>query len=280
MEPTFSPVSRPDLSAAMTQANNIEFTFTTQNYLLNRKPDFTVYLYNVSEQSFEISRPPLIRKLSIPAKKAGERFAFVTSLPSPILMPKPSVDSGEIGIDAMDGRRLAMDIVNPDNTGIDQEAALDPRQIVSTGVNLGLRGVFWSLNSPDKVTEEEVNRAVKRMEKRYLQALEEARAVEVSNPAALSTFLTPEHHAAADYWGEEHSWHGKRSRPVDCELCGTRLKGDVAFHRLEDGTMCVRNWDKAVKAGARTKAQAYEATEDLKYAPAAVPEPVVTTPSV
>jgi hypothetical protein len=36
---------------------------------------------------------------------------------------------------------------------------------------------------------------------------------------------------------------------------------------MEGGGICVGDWDKAIKAGARSRAQAYEATEDEKYAP-------------
>jgi hypothetical protein len=36
---------------------------------------------------------------------------------------------------------------------------------------------------------------------------------------------------------------------------------------MDGGGLCVGDWDAAIKAGVRSRAQAYEATEDDKYAP-------------
>lgn len=302
MEPVLATVgtSRKDLSEGMAigsaRAKGLDNQFTTQNYLLNRKPDFTVYLYNVSESKFEVSRPPVIVNFIIPGrsglglnpysledlmKNGGnkERYILATSFPSPLVTPKPSTDSSEIGFDAIDTRRFAMDIVNPENIGIDQDAILDPKDIKSKGNNLGAKGVFFSLNNPP--TEQEVNAAINRMEAGYRALLEEARATEISNPALLSATLSPEHHAAAEYFGESFSWHGKKVKTEACENCGDRVKAGSAFHKTDEGGMCIRDWKRAVKAGVRTKAQAFEATEDPQYAPAQPPAPAApVTPAV
>lgn len=271
---TSAPISRPDLSYGMNRANNVEFTFTTQNYFLNRKPDFVVHMYNIAEQEYKVSRPPLIRIMTIPARKRGERFAYVTSLPSPVIELKPNVDSGESDVVPLDARRLATDIVNPENTGIDQNIVVDSRKVISQGNNLSVRGVFWSLIGPEEAKtgqnaqfEKDYDAALKRLEKHYNFILEEAKSVEVSSPGDLSKYLRPEHHAAADYYGLEFSWHGKRSRPMDCPNCGTRVKEGIAFH-VVDGELCVIDWERTVKAGKRTREQAFEATGDPKFAPA------------
>jgi hypothetical protein len=275
---------------ALDRANNFAPTFTTENYLLNRKPDFLVYLYNVSDMTFKVSRPPTIREMTIPGKngaglnpdmlekmkaagllKGQEDYILVTKFPSPMVTSKSSTDSDTLDFSAIDGRRFVMDLVNPDNLGIDQDAVISNR--TGIGNDLGAKGVFWSLNYPP--TEEEVAKAKNRMERFLQKKLDEARAVETSNPAGLADFLTPEHHAAAEYYGEDTSWHGKRSRPVDCEQCGTRLKSDLAFHKLDDGLLCVRNVAKALKAGVITRAKAYEMTGDVQYAPQAPVAPAV-----
>jgi hypothetical protein len=293
MEATLGkPESRKDLSEGMARgsqaAAGLDNQFTTQNYLLNRRPDFIVYLYNVSESSFEVSRPPVMQRFVIPGrsglglsahslqdliKNGGnkERYILATSFPSPLVTPKPSTDSSEIGFDAIDTRRFAMDIVNPDNIGIDQDAILDPKDIKSKGNNLGAKGVFFSLNNPP--TEPEVNAAVNRMEAGYRALLEEARAIEVSSPKDLSSILSPEHHAAAEYFGESFTWHGKKIKTEACENCGDRVKAGSAFHKTDEGGMCIRDWRRAVKAGVRTKAQAFEATEDPYFAPQQPPTP-------
>lgn len=288
------PVSRPDLSAGMSRGNNIDFQFTTQNYLYNRDPEFYVYLYNVSEQTFEISRPPLIRNAKFVGRKPGstDRYVLVGRLPQPLLIPKGNVDSNEIDVVPQDSRVFAMDIINPDNRTLDQDAFIDPKNITSQGNNHGAKGLFWSLNGPgakpsrynpnpqELPTEAEVIAAVKRMEAYYKYLLEQARACEVSKPADLQNLIGPEHHIAADYFGEEHSWHGKRARTDFCPNCGERIKTGAAFHKTEEGTLCILNWDKAVKSGVRTRQQAFEATGDEKYAPmVSTPAPDVPAPS-
>ena len=93
-----NPISRPDLSSGMNRANNQDWIFTTQNYLLNKNPDYFIYLYNVSQMDHEVSRPPLVRKMVIQARKSNEKYALVTRLPQPLVIPKGNVDSSEIDI--------------------------------------------------------------------------------------------------------------------------------------------------------------------------------------
>ena len=258
MEATASnPISRPDLSAAQGRAHNQDFNFTAQHYLLNRTPEFLLYLYNVSEQTFTVSRPPIIREMKIPGRKAGERYALATHLPQPLLTPKGNVDSNEVDILALDTRRFLTDVINPDNLGINQDAHVAMKERTSQGNDLGQKGVFWSFNNPP--LEEEVDRAYQRMEQYYQFLIEQATTVEVSAPATLKDVLTPEHHAACDYFGEEHSWHAKRSRPMDCPNCGEKIKAGSAFHKTDEGVLCIINWERAIKAGVRTRKQAIEA---------------------
>ena len=264
MEATVSsPVQRQDLSESMTRANNVDWAFTTANYLLNRAPDFFVYIFNLSKQEFKVSRPPILRELIIPARKEGEKYTLVTKLPSPLLVPKGNVDSNEIDINAMDTRRFATDIVNPDNLGIDQDAVIV--KPTGQGNNLGAYGVFWSLNATP--TDAEIKAATVRMEKNYRRLLEEARAVEVSRPKDLVDTLSPAHHMAADYFHETFSWHSKPVHKENCPRCGTPATVGAPFHALEGGGLCVGDWDAAIRAGVRSRAQAFEATEDNKYAP-------------
>ena len=250
-----TPVYNPNLSESMTKSNNQHFNFTLQDYLYGRKPDFYVYLYNVSEQSFDVFRPPLFANIHIPGRKRGEDYARVARFPSPLLAPQGSVDSDEISTNVMDTRRVVMDICNPDNLGFDQNTVIaKPSNI---GNNLSAKGVFWSLN--ETPTKEEVDAAVKRMEGYYNKVMEKMKALETSDPKGLLDMLGPEAHSAADYFGIETSWHGKRSRPMDCPNCGERIKSGVAFHKSEEGSLCVINWVRTVKAGARSIQQAIDA---------------------
>ena len=258
-----TPTSRPDLSDGMIRANNVDWTFTTANYLLNRAPDFFVYIFNIAKQSYTVSRPPVLKAMVIPARKDGEKYALATKLPSPLLIPKGNVDSNEIDINAMDTRRFAMDCINPDNLGIDQDAVIT--SLTNQGSNLGKLGVFWSLNAVP--TAQELERATGRLEKNYRFLLEEARACEVSQPAKLSELLSPAHHAAAEYFHETFSWHNKAVHKDLCPRCGGLAVVGAPFHPLEGGGMCVGDWKAAIRAGVRSRAQAFEATEDNEFAP-------------
>lgn len=250
-----SPVHNPALSEGMTRAHSHTFNFALQDYLMGRKPDYWVYLYSVSEQSFDVFRPPLLANLRITGRKPGQEYVQCARFPQPLLTPQGSVDNDEITIMPMDARRFVMDIVNPDNLSLDQDLVIaKPSNI---GNDLGKKGVFWSLNNPP--TEAEVKAARNRMEKYYNYLLEKARATETSDPKSLVEMLTPEYHAAADYFGIETSWHGKRSRPMDCPNCGDRIKVGVAFHKTEEGTLCILDWKRAVASGVRTRQQAIDA---------------------
>lgn len=264
MEATCSrPESRPQLSEGMNRANNVDWNFSTADYMLNREPDYFVYLFNLAKQEYRISRLPLIKELIIPARREGEKYALVTKLPSPFKYPKGNVDSNELDIVVIDGRRFAMDIINPDNMSLDQDAVIT--QTFTIGNNLGKLGVFWSLEA--EPSKEEIARATSRMEKHYRTLLEQARAVETSDPKQLAEILSPAHHAAADYFHETFNWHKKEVHLESCPRCSAPAKVGAPFHAIDGGGLCVGDWDAAIRAGVRSRAQAFEATEDNKYAP-------------
>ncbi len=268
-------------SQAMAAANNGSFNFNANEYLMSREPQFMVYIHSISERTYEVFRPPYFKKLILVGKKPGEKYIRCASLPHPMNVPDCNVDSSEIGIKQVDARRVAMDILNPDNLGLDQDAViLSPTSI---GNNLGEKGVFWSLN--EVPTHEELQKAQKRMEEYYRRLVDKANTTQAAEPGKLPDILTPEHLAAAAYleenFGMQFVWHTRMARLEDCAICGEKAKAGVAFHRTDDGGVCVRDWARAVKAGARTRAQAFEATEDPQWAPKAPqgepkwqPEPV------
>lgn len=250
-------------AASLSKINNIDWNFSTADYMLSRPADFFVYLFNVAKQEYKISRLPLIKDMIIPARGENEKYTLVTKLPSPFKFPKGNIDSNDIDIVVIDGRRMAMDIINPDNLSMDQDAVITGS--FSVGQNLGKLGVFWSTNA--EPTEKEVASAIRRLEVHYRTLLTEARAVEVSNPQSLSSILSPAHHAAADWFHETFTWHSKEVHKENCPRCGAPCNVGAPFHALEGGGLCVGDWDAAIKAGVRSRAQAYEATEDDKYAP-------------
>ena len=292
MEATLGNV-RPNqsLSDGMSRANNLDLNFNGNHYLMNRAPDYYVYIYNVSEQSHVVSRPPIIRSMVLLGKSPAQKVALCGRFPQPLTTMQSNVDSNEVTPLLSDCRRFVMDICNPDNLGnqpADQDAVINT--VTNVGNNLGAKGVFWSLNGPgasktgnlEEPTEDEVKRAVARMEKYYNKLVEKANTVQASKPADLPDTLTPEHHLAADYltrnFGNQFSWHQTLSRLEDCELCGTKVKAGIAFHRTDEGGICVRDWTRTVKAGAKTRAEAYDATGEEKFAPRVAPVAAPSSP--
>ncbi len=250
-------------AASLSKINNVDWNFSTADYMLSRPADFLVYLFNVAKQEYKVTRLPLIKDMIIPARGENDKYALVTTLPSPFKYPKGNIDSNDIDVVVIDGRRMAMDIINPDNLSLDQDAVITGS--FSVGQNLGKLGVFWSLN--EEPTEKEVAAATRRLEAHYRTLLTEARAVEVSNPQSLSSILSPAHHAAADWFHETFTWHSKEVHKENCPRCGAPSNVGAPFHPLEGGGLCIGSWDAAIKAGVRSRAQAYEATDDEKYAP-------------
>lgn len=143
---TVTSTHNTGLSDSMSKANNRSFNFSLQEYLYSRKPDFYVYLYNVSEQSFDVFRPPLFANVHIPGRKAKETYSIAARLPQPLLTPQGSVDSDELSTNLMDTRRVVMDMINPDNLSLDQDVVIN--NPTNVGNDLGKKGVFWSLNGP------------------------------------------------------------------------------------------------------------------------------------
>lgn len=262
------------LSQSQTRAHNEDFVYGSQNYAFSRKPDYWIYIYNISGQEHIVSRPPIVKEMKIRAALPSEKYAYVGKFPQPLNLPKGNVDSGTVDYVVEDTRRFVTDIICPDNLGITQDVIIE--NSTSGGSNdLGAKGVFWSYNGPgasengrlEEPTEAEIMAARKRMEVRYKDLLKKARAVEVSNPTKLDEYLSPEHHAAAEYFGETFSWHSKQVKADYCDQCGESIRAGAAFHQTSDGGLCIRDWDRAIKAGRVTRAMAFEATGDDKYAP-------------
>lgn len=278
------------LSNAMTRSHNQDFNFNANEYLLSRAQDFWVYIFSISERSYDIYRPPVIKQMLLVGKAPKARYALCARFPHPMNVPDANVDSSEIGIKQMNTIRFCQDVCNPDNLGTDQNSI--PSVVTSIGNNLNAKGVFWAVEkdctfAPEDTeklrpipSEKALEDAKKRMEAYYRTLVEKANTVHSAKPSDLPDLLTPEHLAAAEYlenaFGQQFAWHQRMTRLEDCDLCGEKTKAGVAFHRMEDGGICVRDWTRAVKAGARSRAQAYDATGDAQWAPRQSKAPAVT----
>lgn len=242
-------------SQKMSSSENTRFISPYLDPELTRKPEYFVYVYSVVDprpDAYHLIRncPPLVRNMRIAELQPGEKYTLVTKLPHPV--NQPDVDTQDQRINhAHNAQRVAQDIVNPENITMNQDAALRPEQTFTEGNDYGKLGVFWSLHFPP--TDEEVAKAIKRKENFYRKRLDQARALEASDPKSLYAYLSPTDHVAADYFGEEFSWHKVSRRPESCPNCGEPVKSGVAFHASAalGGVLCVIDWKRTVEAGVK-----------------------------
>ena len=150
-----------EMSESLERGSNEPFYYDFAHFgLIPVEPKDKVWIYNVSRMQHEIVGHPILSAVTFPAAKEDEDYAVVTSIPRIMRYPKSNIDNSEMEAVFEDGRRVAMDLINPDNRGLDQNQAI--QNLTSVGRNLGDKGVFWSLkNPPGKL---EVRLAKKRME--------------------------------------------------------------------------------------------------------------------
>lgn len=223
-----------------------------------RQPVAFIYVWSIVDPRPVGSKlhrrfPPLLSHVEIAELNPddGEKYKLVCRLPNP-MNQYCMRENGERYMDSHDARRLAMDIVNPDNLTLNQDFKLDPSRIFSIGNDYGRLGVFWT--TTDKPTSDDLTKAIRRKEEYYRARLQEARKLEMTNPKMLYEYLGINDHVAADYFQEEYSWHRRPERPAYCPNCGEAMKPGAAFHAMQavPGTVCVIDWRLAVKAGVKT----------------------------
>ena len=247
---------RPDLAEKFTRGLNDRALNNNIDPGAFRKPDYYVYIYSIASKKLERRIPPMIPCLILKACPADQDYIEVAKLEHPYQQADRDVDNGEVRIRFHDARKVAQDIVCPD--AVDMDSAISVES-TSSGNDYRAQGVFWSLNNPP--TAEEVKKARQRVEKYYRALLERAQTLEYTNPKELNERLNEDYHLAADYFGEEYSWHKIRTRKaptaakVECPFCGESIKSGVAFHKGEDGDLCILDWKRAYEAGKVTLKQ-------------------------
>lgn len=251
-------------SKALTRTSNPHMQPANMDPNLFRKPEYYVYIYSVVDPRPAGSpllrhQPPLTRNLRITECPRNEKYVEVCVIAHPVNQPDINPMNDQPTVYFSDAKRVAQDIVNPSNRTINQDHVTPPEQMFADGDDYGKLGVFWSLANPP--SEEEVAKAVKRKEDHYRMILNNARQMEVADPKQLLEKITITHHVAADYFGEEHSWHRTAERPAYCPNCGERIKNEkVACHPSSalGGVLCVIDWQRTVEAGLKAKADVPE----------------------
>lgn len=209
----------PKLSKLWTEAYRIDSLQNVQatQYVPGKK----IWLYNASGVEHTLTSP-LFKSVVVPANTTRNRYVMVTSFPENMLIPQLLLDVNETQWIHQDGKRAVMDLINPSNLGIDQAAK--NVHTYSLGEDYGKRGVFWSMHNPP--LKREVNAAVARMQNYYkdiiermnvyftlsAQEVEELRRLGKSHQADRKAYdlqlnITPDHHAAAEYFRFTPMWH-------------------------------------------------------------------------
>lgn len=261
---------RPDLSAPMTQNLNNHYLDNNIDPGAFRTPDYHVYIYSISQRAHERNMPPMIPRLVIKACPANQEYVLAYKLEHPYQQADRNVDTGEVLIRFHHAKKIAQDIVCPDAPTMDAPITAEG---ASSGMDLRAKGVFWSMNYPP--LDSEVQAARKRLETSYRMRLERNVQLEYTNPKELAERIGEEDHLAADYFGEEYSWHRARVRKaapaakVTCPECGDDIKPGVAFHRDSQGEYCILDWKRAYEAGRVTKKQVPESKRWQGFEPGA-----------
>ena len=180
------------------------------------KPTKRLWVYNVSRIDHEIDHPQL-GKVKIPANITAKRYAMWTSFPDMVIGTYPNLDVNELTTIPESGQWLVNDIIKGGGNGWNRD--------------LSVKGVFWSYNNPPTI--KEVNAAVRPMKARYADLLERAAIIYattvISSKKVTETMefyscsmetaiqrirtenmireLSPEYHAAAEYFKVVTPWH-------------------------------------------------------------------------
>jgi hypothetical protein len=167
------------------------------NWLFEQNRKVKVWIYNISQEEHTLGNG-VIKSLKVPACKDNELYSVVTSLPAVFITSKPNVDSGEIDYVVSDGRRIAMDLINPSNLGIDQNANCDSLRWGSAiGNDFSKKGVFFSTHNPP--LKKELREAHKRLKSYYIDLMERANIVRLTSAASTLGVKTSEISAAQQY---------------------------------------------------------------------------------
>lgn len=252
---------------ANTTALGGNLPFGGMEWRSSHKPEYHVYLFNVSARTFEkfgkfnMSLPGVNEddptevmdgKNRLPGKE-NERYHYCTSFPQPILISKEKLDENEIGWVEQDAIRYVVDMISPDNLTRSLDFVVKPENSFSVGTNLAEKGVFFSLTNPPQQID--LRKAIDRMEKYYTALIDRANVLDLTDKAELQRQLTsnPDIAFAASYFGREFSWNKKQVKQVTCENCGEGKPSGRKFHQTSYGALCVEptveGWKAAVNSG-------------------------------
>jgi hypothetical protein len=223
---------------------------------IRRKPEFFVYIYNVSTMEQRVARPWAHPDLIIPACEPDQPYSQPAVIPDIVQDRVERPGSWDIGIRGVDGRFLAQDALHPDLMGGDWKSyrRIPKGTAANDGTDLYALGCWWSTNNPP--TQEEVKTARERMATTYREEIRKATTLQMAGKA---DEITPMMHRAADFFDLEASWHTELSARQICPGCGEKVPVSMARHMPKEKCGYVFDWNRAIRAGLATKKEADEA---------------------
>jgi hypothetical protein len=178
------------------------------------KPTKKLWVYNASRVAHVVDNPKM-GSVTIPANDTSKRYVMWTSFPDIMVDVRGDIDHSYIT--TMRGEEFVNDLIKGGTNGY--------------GRDLSVKGVFWSYNNPPLVRE--VNAAVKPMANHYKSLMEKAAiiwanaiidearvldmmrlkecsmetAIRVIRSQKMDVEITPEMHAAAEFFKTTTPWH-------------------------------------------------------------------------
>ena len=176
-----------ELSEGMTRCANPPFRLNLEQRDILQHPVGKVWIYNVSsEQHMGSLSSAYLKDVKLVPREDGEEYTVVTSLPLVITVPKHNPDTNEINYFYEDGRRVAQDLINPNNLGIDQcKADLGYLSKYSSQNDYSFRGLFWSTKNPP--SKRDIAVAKKKLKQYYTIQLEKYEAIRVASLEGMMT---------------------------------------------------------------------------------------------
>lgn len=244
-----SEIARRTSDGLMRQYNGIKNLQIDANAV--RKPDYFVYVFTVAPRAFEVRQPNALPFVRIPACEQGEKVKYVCKFPNVVNQIREDPNTqGKAEITGLYGEGVAMSLCNPGNPTLNQDQEFSPGDPYQAE-NLTKWGVFWSLN--EVPTEKEIEWATAKLHKTLRALIQEADNLAQMGPEGRKQILESTHYVAAKYFGYEGVWNTVVQIPVECPNCGSRMKKGAAYHRTEDGIICVIDWKRTVSAGVKSK---------------------------
>ena len=228
-----------------------------------RKPEYYIYLFNVSpiEHYIERSWGTLYslgngvsrRGVRIEACPEGAEYSKPYILPD-IMQESYAVIPGlpEMAIRGEKGEFLAQDVLNPDQPfgNIDTIGTMNLANTFNEGTNLYAWGCFRTRNNPPKP--EEIKKARTHWEKKANSLVLQGN--QLAQQGKLSDITQPMRDAAT-YLRVNVGWNQAFRSTIECPGCGEFISPNLARHMPKEKCGYVLDWDKALTKGMATKAE-------------------------